>query len=829
MPLSKSIVQWQLRLVSGIAGLWIRPSVLPEAPAVTGSPVCYVLQDGGLADRIALQRACRRHGLPLPADGLPLAAGAEPTALVRLRRYRGFIARQQSPELSPRLQRICATETTDTELAFVPVAVYWGRSPDKEGGLFKLAFSERWELVGRTRRFFATLLLGRSTLVQFSEPLRLADILADSLGPERSARKVSRIMRVHFRHRRTAVVGPDLSHRRTLVDRLLLTPGVQLAIKGRHASKGISLAEAKRDAKRYAMEIAADVSYPTVRILDRVLAWIWNRLYDGIRVLGTQRLHAVSEDNAIVYVPCHRSHMDYLLLSYVIYHQGLSLPHIAAGINLNLPVIGPLLRRGGAFFLRRSFKGNRLYAAVFDAYLQRLQSAGFSTEYFIEGGRSRSGRLLTPKTGMLSMTVNGFVKQPSRPLVFVPVYFGYEKLLEGKSFVSELEGGRKEKESLFALLRSLGKLREKFGQVYVNFGEPLTLTDFLDAEQPQWRNSLDSGERPEWLGSVSEKLGTEIMQRINASAAVTPVALIATALLGTPRQSMGFENLAAQIDFYRDLLAAEPYANAVELPERESDAMIEHAIELNAVKREPHALGDVVRMDEKSAVLMTYFRNNVAHLFALHASIACAFMNGQHVSMSQLQRLVRLSYPFVVAELTLFDDLETLEGRVKSSVDALKHHGLLIDSDEHGYLEAAVGGSSGAFKLQVLASALVPTLQRFYLCIALLVRFGQGHMTAVTLERTSEMCAQRLAMTFGLRSPDFFDRQLFQRFTRALVDQKIIWKNSEGRLHYNESLGNIQLDARRILGEQVHHSILSVAMADELLESEIQSEAAANV
>src|SRR5690606_367008 len=163
----------------------------------------------------------------------------------------------------------------------------------------------------------------------------------------------------------------------------------------------------------------------------------------------------------VIYVPCHRSHIDYLILSYLLYRNGLVPPHIAAGINLNMPVVGPFLRRGGAFFLRRSFKGNALYPVVFAEYVDALYANGTSIEYFIEGGRSRTGRLLAPKAGMLAMTVKSFLRTPQQPAVFVPVYIGYEKLIEGRSYLGELAGKSKRKESVFGLLRSLRVLRNK--------------------------------------------------------------------------------------------------------------------------------------------------------------------------------------------------------------------------------------------------------------------------------------------------------------------------------------------------------------------------------
>ena len=147
-----------------------------------------------------------------------------------------------------------------------------------------------------------------------------------------------------------------------------------------------------------------------------------------------------------------------------------------------MPLLGPLLRRGGAFFLRRSFKGEALYAAVFREYLHMMLTEGFPIEYFIEGGRSRTGRTLPPKAGLLGMTLESFLRDHARPLALVPVYIGYEKLFEGRSFVAELEGRPKRRESLGALFGSIRELKHEYGKVSVNFGEPLLLDAYLDAD-----------------------------------------------------------------------------------------------------------------------------------------------------------------------------------------------------------------------------------------------------------------------------------------------------------------------------------------------------------
>jgi glycerol-3-phosphate O-acyltransferase len=228
------------------------------------------------------------------------------------------------------------------------------------------------------------------------------------------------------------------------------------------------------------------------------LTWVWNKVYNGIEVHNFDRVTAVAPGHGVIYVPCHRSHADYLLLSYIIFTRGLMVPHIAAGSNLNLPLVGSILRRSGAFFLRRKIKGDPLYAAVFEEYLHLMIDRGFPIEYFIEGTRSRSGRTLTPKAGILAMTVQSFVRSHARPLVFVPVYIGYEKLMEGGSYIAELHGRPKKSESLLGLIRAARLLKRNFGRVHVNFGPPLALAEFLEAHHPDWRNDSPDAQAP-WL------------------------------------------------------------------------------------------------------------------------------------------------------------------------------------------------------------------------------------------------------------------------------------------------------------------------------------------
>jgi glycerol-3-phosphate O-acyltransferase len=811
-------------LAGKVFAFWARPAILPETPAeLIGddrAALCYVLETGGLADLLALERACKQNGLPSPNESFDFCGIRFSHRFVVLRPRKGFLFRRRQPRGSRRLRQLVdVADQPSHDLLLIPVAIYWGRSPDKERSLFKLMFSEAWDVAGRTRKFFATLLHGRNSLLRFSRALPMSSIVQEGIEAPVAYRKVSRILRVHFRQRRTATVGPDLSHRRTLVKQVLKAPGVRRAIDAEAGEDRALQEKALRKARAYAREIAADISHPAIRIMERFLKWLWNRIYDGVELGHAENLHDVAKDREVVYVPCHRSHFDYLLLGYIVYEERLHIPHVAAGINLNLPIIGAMLRRGGAFYLRRSFKGNRIYAAVFDAYLHQILVRGYSIEYFVEGGRSRTGRLLAPKAGLLAMTVNSYVKDPKRPVVFVPVYFGYEKLIEGDSFIGEMSGAEKKKESLFGLIRSIKSLRENFGKVYVNIGKPIELEPMLNTMQPNWRESISrNGDRPSWLGAVVDELGHDIMSGINSAAAVTPISLLAYVLLATPRQKIGAKELNSQLQLSLDLLQRFRYSDSVTIPRWTPDEIIAHGEKLNVISRSSHPMGDVIHMTEHTAVLMTYFRNNILHLLAVPASVACCFIQGRQLEHAEIQRLIRLIYPFMRKELYLKWDDDDVDGITSEAVGALIDQGLLARGKSKKMLVRPPSGSAQAYQLLMLGQAMVPMLQRFYLVIAILVHNGSGTLSRARLEKMCQMSAERLSMIYGLHSPDFFDRSLFQDFIRTLQDHETLRKNAHGLLEFDESIVSIGADARLVLGEEIRHSILSLTVSDEQVE-----------
>ncbi|MFZ3183272.1 MAG: glycerol-3-phosphate 1-O-acyltransferase [Pseudomonadales bacterium RIFCSPLOWO2_12_59_9] len=798
--------------------LWVRSETINQSAFTLkldrSKPVFYVLQLPSISDLAVVDSECRKAGLPRPI--LPVSVGKldEPSAFFYLTPEAGWLGGQDKRGASPTLVRLLNTLNADTELdaQIVPVSVFWGQTPASESSPWKLLFADSWAVTGRLRKLLSILILGRKTRVQFSAPIQLRELLAQDKGQERTQRMVHRLLRVHFRNQKAAVIGPDISHRRNLVKGLIHGPQVHQAILDEAERNKTPVEKVEEQALRYGNEIASDYAYTAIRFLEVVLSWFWNKIYDGIKVNHIEGVQEVAHGHEVIYVPCHRSHIDYLLLSYLLFRNGLTPPHIAAGINLNMPVIGSLLRRGGAFFMRRTFKGNPLYTAVFNEYLHTLFSRGFPVEYFVEGGRSRTGRMLQPKTGMLAITLRSFLRSNRLPIVFVPVYIGYERVLEGRTYLGELRGASKKKESIFDIFKVIGALKQRFGSVWVNFGEPLKLAEFLDAEQPDWRSQqLAPQYRPSWLNDTANHLAERIARHLNEAAAVNPVNLVALALLSTSKLALDEKALARVLDLYLALLRSVPYSPHTTLPEGDGQALIEYVQSMDLLAAQKDALGKILYLDENNAVLMTYYRNNVLHIFALPALLASFFQSNARISREQILRYSRALYPYLQSELFIRWSLDELDAVIDQWLAAFVEQGLLRFED--GVFLRPAPSSRQFVLLTLLSRAIAQTLQRFYMAIALVLNAGQNALSAEELEDLCTVMAQRLSILHGLNAPEFFDKSLFRHFIQTLLDEGVLTQDEAGKLSHHELLGELaEGAAKRVLPAEIRLSIRQVAL-----------------
>lgn len=775
-------------------------------------PVVFALQYQSYGQELVIDKVITCAGL---ASTMETQIGEEKKSInpffSSYKRAGAPFRKRGTPLVSKRLTRWIdlIRDQEEQDIQIVPVAVYWGRSPDKEKSFLKIWLQSSGTLGGRLSTLFAILLNGRETAIRFSSPISLRKLINEGKDTEMTARKLSRVLRVHFRQVNATVLGPDLSHRSTLVHQIPRKPLVLEAIEEEMKTSNISRKKAKALALKYADEIAANMTHGAIRFLDVVLTWVWNKIYNGVNVYNIERLQNANKDNEIIYVPCHRSHIDYLLLSYVLYHNGLQVPHIAAGINLNMPVVGPILRRGGAFFMRRTFKGNKLYAAVFDEYLHSVFSHGYSTEYFVEGGRSRTGRTLNPKAGMLAMTLRSYLRDSRKPIIFMPVYVGYEKVFESNSYQGELKGKKKKKEGLGSLITSLRSMKRSFGKVRVTFGDPINFDQLLDKEQPNWREERALNNfKPEWTNKVVNKLALEVATQINNAASVNPINLVATGLLATPHLAMDAQLLANQLDDYKRLLQSLPYTDLVEIPDGEGKDWIEYAENMGMVSIAKHSLGDIIQADDHQAVSLSYYRNNIFHIFAMPSLLTSLFVNNREHEMAEIQTLCKFLYPFFKAELFLRWQEEELPEVIEIWLEGLVGLGLLDRQGNHFSRPAA--NSNEYVKLSGFAQVAMQTQERYFLTLSLLSKIGSAHTTAKELEEQSSVLASRISVLHGISTPEFFDKNLFRTLIEQLLSQGLLEKDENDLLIFDESLTAMTKELEKVLDASLRQSILQI-------------------
>ena len=812
--------QMYRRLSSKLLDLVVTPHVLGEVPtesqvsdqteASTDTPqkvVCYILQNYSKSNALVVDGETRRLKLTPALEPLVIGEHKEKAAVVFLQHQNETnLLNPPQHAFPPRLLRLIelTEKNPEIEIELIPVTVLWGRSPDKEDSLFKLLFTDTWATPSTLKQLMNIGLHGRQSYLEFHEAKSLRELVsyAKSTHPNLSpATYIVNQMNDFLDRQREIVLGPDLSDRRNVMQSLIKSEDVKEAIRKESIRSKISLIEAERRAIGYVNEIASDYSHSTVRFAEQALTRLWTQLYDGVEVHNFNTVRELAKDYEIIYTPCHRSHIDYLLLSYVIYKRGMMVPYIAAGDNLNMPFVGQLLRGGGAFFIRRSFRGNGLYTTVFKEYLHSILERNTPLEYFIEGGRSRTGRLLPPKTGMIAMTVHSHLRGREKPIAFVPTYFGYERLMEGATYVGEMNGKPKESESIFGIIQTLRKIERIFGRVYVNFGEPVFLDDMLKkhgAENVKIEKNDDP--IPQEVSDAVNSSAQAILENINRAAVINPVSLLSLILLATSKHTLDEEICIKQLDTYRNLLTALPYDHRMQVTPLSGKEIIAYGLKLKLIKRVKHVLGDIIAIEDNQAVLLTYFRNNILHAFVLPSLIAALVEHNGRISKDDMISVISTLYPFLKAELFLKWEQHELKEQIEQYVDALAQANL-ISVDDQNNLFCPAPNSEDHNQLVVLAAPVRQSLERYYMTLALITQRGSGNISTKQVEDLSHLLGQRLSVLYEFNSPEFFDKALFQSFIKVLTEQGYISKNEEGSIVFDEQFRNVAQYANLVLDD----------------------------
>lgn len=796
--------------------LWIKTDIIQAAREKSkddNTVIIYVLQTRAWTDLLVVEHECKSLNITRPLSRIEhpsLKKWHHVYTVAHSQPLKAWL--QQKTKTSKMLRGIhdALLDNPELEVQFIPVVIFWGRPVLKQKHWLHVLFSETWGLAGRTRRFFTILFNGKSTLIQFSTPISFRKLINDP-SQCHTVECLQSLLTERLNEIKAATLGPDISHRRTLVRKLLENKEISKAIDDRCKQDNITEYKATKIAQNYLNEIVADRSYITIQIAQRMLYRFWNKFYSGIDVNFSSQLHPLALSHELIYVPCHRSHIDYLLLSYVIHNEGLAMPYIAAGKNLNMPFIGPILRKGGAFFIRRSFKDNALYSTVMFEYLASQLSHGMPIEYFVEGGRSRTGRLLQPKPGMLAMTIRAFLKYQLRPIAFIPVYIGYEKMIESKSYLAELKGDDKKSETVMSSIRSILNIRGFYGRVTTNFGQPILLNEVLDEQDSDWKNhAYDKQHRPEWLRPAVEQTSHLIMQGINKSCAVNAVNLIATALLAAPNQTMDEGELIRTLTFYSNVIKNINYSSRITLTAYEAASQIHHAEALGLVRRRKHEMGDFIYLDKAHAVMLTYYRNNILHLLVMPSLIACCFNNAASINRGSIKRYIKIAYPFLRAEFFLPWSSSEVEQIIDNILNCLAEEKLITHhEDVDSFSRPAISTEQHA-QLATLAQVISPVLELYYMIFALLAEHGSDSLSRERLEELCYLMAQRLSLMYEINSPDFFDKKLIANFINSLIKLGYVSINESAKLELSEYALNEGRFARRLLDKNMQYSILQM-------------------
>tara|TARA_B100000242_G_scaffold95941_1_gene65658 strand:+ start:123 stop:2192 length:2070 start_codon:yes stop_codon:yes gene_type:complete len=640
---------------------------------VQSQKVIYALSTGSSFDLNALIKTAKQNNFSQPKKNKK--------NFFQLKGAKRLFPWQKPRRRSPRELHQIASDSKSVDKIIIPVDVFWGKAPERQDHWVKLIFRDSWEAGSFLRNLLKVIFNGRQASVFFHKPLETEDIFSQKRSSAHLVLKTDRLLRARFRKNRQAKIGPDISNKRTLIHAILNSSSVKQEIKlSSNGSKKLENNE-KKKAYKYALEICSDISYPVIYLYDKALNWFWNSRYDGLEILGIEKINDLAVENSLIYTPSHRSHIDYLALSYELYTNNLMLPQIVAGKNLNLPFLGRILRNGGAFFMRRSFGPNRLYSKVFFEHLRKLFQRGYSIEFFPEGGRTRTGRLLTPRPGIISMIIKSFQDMDERNVKFLPISINYEKVLEGKSHLKESRGQKKKKENLSSIFSTISDFRSYLGNAYLQFGEPIDLKSFLDKHAPNWQKDLidlsEDTDKKSWLFEVTPLLGNKIMTNINKATVVTSSSLFASSISDISDKEIDKKRLSFRIEVLKKVIETAKYSELIKLPNITSDEIIQKVKKLKFYKYDKPK---VLKISKNEKSLMEFYKNNILHLLILQAYVM--YKSRKKIIKNDLINDFLEIFPQIKKDFFIEISLSNAEKKICNILENLKKINLLkIDSN----------------------------------------------------------------------------------------------------------------------------------------------------
>ncbi len=438
-----------------------------------------------------------------------------------------------------------------TKIHLVPIGVIWERRAETYS---HSPFNELYGTPTRpssVRRFLSVIFSSLSSIFfQIGKPLCLIHHQILDADAIQSANALRQMLRDDIDCMHTQVNGPRIKPHQQLLREIIQSEEFQNELKAIALSTNESEEKLITDARKILEKSASKFSLVVVKLMSSALTPMWSIVYNGLYYDNERfnEIRELSKNNRLVFIPSHKSHVDYLVLSYLLFKHGVLPPHIVAGDNLNFSFVGGILRRGGAFFIKRSFKGEQLYAACIRHYIAKIMHEGYPVEFFIEGGRSRIGQVLQPKFGILRMIVQAVEAHPEMPVKIIPCAITYEKVIEDMAYKKEQDGAVKQKENITNLIRTTELLISRYGQIYVSFADPIDLNQAVQILPNQPIPSEDD------LVEKIDDMAFDLMQRINRVSTITTSSLLCCALLDDTAQKQPIQNILDVASFILSLL-----------------------------------------------------------------------------------------------------------------------------------------------------------------------------------------------------------------------------------------------------------------------------------
>ncbi len=545
--------------------------------------------------------------------------------------FRSRRRRERSDELDLLKEVVQAVWDTDRPVFVVPVALFWRKGPRTESRFLNLNYGAlfRPSDLAKVSSFLATY---RSLAVKVGQAVDLQGFIESHReeGAARVARKVRRSLLIYLFREEKVVEGPTLRARFRVQREVLADAGVRQMMDQVREQRGWTAERTQGEAQKIFLEIAASMNSTFLAVMNGIVSAIFRRLFSSIEIYGLEQVAENVKHRPVVLVPSHRSYFDFLILSVLLYGKFMMPPHIAARENMAFGPFGAIFRRCGAFFLRKSFD-DPLYKEVFRSYVGYLVREGFTQEFFIEGGRSRSGKTMPPRLGMLTWDVDAFIDSHQRDMVIIPVAITYERLVEESAMLEELSGGEKTEESVLNLMRARKYLQRRFGSAHVCFGDPISLADGLGAKREVYRRAAadDPAIEAEKRDFVSD-LGWRIVEQINWSFVANATSVAASVVMGASHHGIRRKDLVARMGDVVDLLSLQKtrITKALLSDRRGFEDSISFLLRNDLLKLREDLGGEILYYEESRRQALDLYRNSIAHFLAAPSFLARRILAG---------------------------------------------------------------------------------------------------------------------------------------------------------------------------------------------------------